>query len=42
MNVNVQAIWTKFLELAITYGPKLILAIIILFAGFWIIKNCCA
>ena len=39
MNVNVQAIWTKFLELAITYGPKLILAIIILFAGFWIIKK---
>lgn len=39
MNVNVQAIWTKFLELAISYGPKLILAIIILFAGFWIIKK---
>lgn len=26
-------------ELALTYGPQLILAIIVLFAGFWIIKR---
>ena len=39
MNINVQAIWDKLVELSITYGPKLILAIIVLIVGFWIIKK---
>jgi len=39
MNINVQAIWTKLVELALTYGPKLLLAIVVLIAGFWIIKR---
>ena len=39
MNINVQTLWTKFIELSMSYGPKLILAIIVLIVGFWIIKK---
>ena len=39
MNINVQHIWDKLVELSLTYGPKLVLAIIVLVAGFWIIKK---
>ena len=39
MNVNVQNVWDKLVDLSLTYGPKLLLAIIVLVVGFWIIKK---
>ena len=39
MNINVQNIWDKLVDLSLSYGPKLLLAIIVLIAGFWIIKK---
>ena len=39
MNVDNKAVWTKLVEQALSYGPKLLLAIVVLIAGFWIIKR---
>lgn len=39
MNINVETLWDKIVTLALTYGPKLILAIIVLIVGFWVIKK---
>ena len=39
MNINVQALWDKVVDKALSYGPKLLLAIVLLIAGFWIIKK---
>lgn len=39
MNVNFQHIWDNLVELSLTYGIKLILAIVGLIVGFWLIKK---
>ena len=39
MNINVQNIWDKLVDLSLSYGPKLLLAIVVLITGFWIIKK---
>jgi small conductance mechanosensitive channel len=35
---NLQAYTAKAIELIMTYGPKLLLAIVVLLIGLWIVK----
>lgn len=39
MDINVHAIWDKIMDKALSYGPKLLLAIALLVGGFWVIKK---
>lgn len=38
-NINVQILWDKITDKVLSYGPKFLLAIVVLIAGFWIIKK---
>ena len=37
--ISVDKILDEGIKLVVSYGPKLLLAIFVLFAGFWIIKK---
>ncbi|MBQ1885112.1 MAG: hypothetical protein II165_08880, partial [Bacteroidales bacterium] len=37
--ISAEKIWDEAVKLVVSYGPKLLLAIFVLFAGFWIIKK---
>lgn len=37
--ISAEKIWDEAVKLVVSYGPKLLLAIVFLFGGFWIIKK---
>ncbi len=37
--ISAEKIWDEAVKLVVSYGPKLLLAIVVLFGGFWIIKK---
>ncbi len=39
MNIDIENVWNKVVDLSLSYGPKLLLAIVVLIVGFWIIKK---
>ncbi|MHA2713444.1 membrane protein [Vibrio owensii] len=36
-NISLETLYEKCLELLLTFGPKFILALIVLFVGWWIV-----